>query len=207
MILSDKSGLGGAFFLWEMAVASAGAALGIHPFNQPDVELAKNLARGIMDGEGVAIPSGAEPVNTQDGTGLAAAISGWCASAKPGNYVGVQAYVDLSERNGEALQSLRLALRDRLGLATTVGIGPRFLHSTGQLHKGGPNTGLFLQLVDEPEKEVPIPETDTTFRAMIRAQALGDYRALLQRGRRVLRIGVGRDAAGGIERVAEVIRG
>ncbi len=138
-------------------------------------------------------------MNAQDGPSLVAAISSLCASAKPGDYVAIQAYLDLSGSTGEHLQSIRLALRGRLGLATTVGLGPRFLHSTGQLHKGGPNTGLFLQLVDDPAQEVPVPETDYTFKAMIRAQALGDYQALIQRGRRVLRVNVGRDAPAGLE--------
>jgi len=207
LVLSDEAGLGGAFFLWEIAVAGASAALGIHPFNQPDVELAKNLAREVMSRGDMAVPVGTEPVNAQDSPALVEAISTWCASANPGDYVAIQAYLDLSESTGEHLQSIRLALRGRLGLATTVGLGPRFLHSTGQLHKGGPNTGLFLQLVDEPAQEVPVPETDYTFKAMIRAQALGDYQALVQRGRRVLRINVGRDAEAGLELVLAAIRG
>lgn len=207
LVLSDRAGLGGAFFLWEVAVAGAGAALGIQPFNQPDVESAKILAREAMSRGDGAPPSDAEPVSALDGPGLTAAISGWCASAKPGDYAGIQAFLEPAEGTGHALQSLRLALRDRLGLATTVGFGPRFLHSTGQLHKGGPDTGLFLQMVDEPAEEVPVPETDYTFKAMIRAQALGDYRALLQRGRRVLRVSVGRDPAAGLECVLAAIRG
>ena len=193
--------------LWETAVAGACAALGIHPFNQPDVELAKNLAREVMSRGDLTVSGDAEPVKVQDGTGLVAAIASWCASARPGDYAGVQAYLEPGEGTLNALQSLRLALRGRLGLATTVGFGPRFLHSTGQLHKGGPNTGLFLQLVDEPAQEVPVPETDYTFKAMIRAQALGDYQALLQRERRVLRINVGRDAAAGLERLLAATRG
>ncbi len=206
LVLSDEAGLGGAFFLWEIAVAGASAALGVHPFNQPDVELAKNLARDVMSRRDMAVPDGSEPVNAQDSPALVAALSSWCASANSGDYVAIQAYLDLSESTREHLQSIRLALRGRLGLATTVGLGPRFLHSTGQLHKGGPNTGLFLQLVDEPAQEVPVPETDYTFKALIRAQALGDYQALIQRGRRVLRVNVGRDAPAGLELVLAAIR-
>ena len=207
MVLSDRAGLGGAFFLWEIAVAAAGAVLGIHPFNQPDVELAKELAREVMSRGNRDIRKDAEPVNAENSAVLAASISAWCASAKAGDYAAIQAYLDLSESTAEHLQSLRLALRDRMGLATTMGFGPRFLHSTGQLHKGGSNTGLFLQLVDEPADEVPVPETDYTFKAMIRAQALGDYQALLQRGRRVLRVNLGSDTAAGIELVLAAIRG
>ena len=207
MALSDRAGLGGAFFLWEIAVAAAGAVLDIHPFNQPDVELAKELAREVMSRGDGALPGDAGPVSALDGPGLTAAISAWRASAKAGDYVAIQAYLDLSEGTAGHLQSLRLALRDRMGLATTVGLGPRFLHSTGQLHKGGPDTGLFLQLVDEPAEEVPVPETDYTFKAMIRAQALGDYQALLQRRRRVLRVNLGADTAAGLEFVLAAIRG
>jgi transaldolase/glucose-6-phosphate isomerase len=105
----------------------------------------------------------------------------------------------------DALQQLRARLGSRTRVATTLGLGPRFLHSTGQLHKGGPDTGLFLQLVDQPQADLPVPETTYTFGELIRAQAAGDAMALEQRGRRLLRINLGTDAKAALERLAGMI--
>jgi transaldolase/glucose-6-phosphate isomerase len=105
-----------------------------------------------------------------------------------------------------ALQAMRVALRDATRLATTAGFGPRFLHSTGQLHKGGPNTGIFLQILDVPHEDVQVPETDYSFAAVIRAQAEGDYRALVQRQRRVLRVQLGEAAEAGLTRLVALVR-
>ncbi len=205
--LAEKADLGQEFFRWEVAVAAAGSVLGIHPFNQPDVELAKDLARKAMGGGGTGQEFDAEAVRIEPRQMLARAISAWLSWARPGDYVAVQAYLAPTADTESALQHVRLALRDRLHLATTVGYGPRFLHSTGQLHKGGPNTGLFLQLVDEPAGDLPVPGTDYTFGTLLRAQALGDYRALQQRGRRVLRVMLGRDGLGALAQLAEVLHG
>ncbi len=208
--LREKADLAQEMFRWEVAVAVAGAVLGIHPFNQPDVQLAKDLARQAMASQtqGSATPgdSAEDTVLTTEPQTLAQGLNAWLAAAQPGDYVAVQAYLAPTVQTTAALQSIRLALRDRLKLATTLGYGPRFLHSTGQFHKGGPNTGLFLQLVDEPEEDIPVPETDYTFGALIRAQAVGDYRALMQRERRVLRVNLGRDVAGGLARLAAALR-
>ncbi len=211
--LAEKADLGQEFFRWEVAVASAGAVLGIHPFNQPDVQLAKDLARQAMaqtaKGKGANPHSSeeAKEVSVTQRKALQQAATAWLAQTQAGDYVALQAYLAPSPDTTAALQQLRLSLRDRLRLATTLGYGPRFLHSTGQLHKGGPNTGLFLQLVDEPADDLPVPETDYTFGTLIRAQALGDYRALVQRGRRVLRVHLGKDVAGGLKRLAEILHG
>ena len=113
-----------------------------------------------------------------------------------GDYISLQAYLNPTPDTSSTLQKIRAKLRDRTKAATTVGFGPRFLHSTGQLHKGGPNTGVFLQIVDEPAEPLPVPETNYSFAQLIRAQAEGDYQALKQRGRRVLRVQLGRDTAG-----------
>ena len=208
--LQEKADLAQEMFRWEVAVAVAGAGLGIHPFNQPDVQLAKDLAREAMasGAQATATPGdGAEVSLSTTGTRtLARRLGIWLAAARPGDYLALHAYLAPTARTSAALQGIRLALRDRLKLATTLGYGPRFLHSTGQLHKGGPNTGLFLQLVDEPDEDIPVPETDYTFGAVIRAQALGDYRALMQRERRVLRLNLGRDVSGGLARLAEALR-
>lgn len=195
--------LGQEFFRWEVATAAAGAVIGIHPFNQPDVELAKDLARKAMAAKAKADESAA-PVPA-DSDRLAKAVSDWLASAKPGDYVALQAYLAPTEAMTERLTKLQQKLRDRTRLATTMGYGPRFLHSTGQLHKGGPNTGLFVQFVDSHAEPLPVPETDYSFSALIEAQALGDSQALRQRGRRILRVHLGRTAAEGLDRFTAVI--
>jgi transaldolase/glucose-6-phosphate isomerase len=202
-----KTDIGQEFFRWETAVAAAGAAIGIHPFNQPDVQLAKDLAKEAMakkDGERGA--KAKDEVSVASPSALRQEISSWLGKKKERDYVSVQAYLNPSARNTEALSALSTALRDRMRLAATMGYGPRFLHSTGQLHKGGPNSVLVLQLVDEPAEDLPVPETDYTFGALIRAQALGDFTALKQRRRRVLRINLGRDTESGLKQVLDIVR-
>ncbi|MGQ0568285.1 MAG: bifunctional transaldolase/phosoglucose isomerase [Armatimonadota bacterium] len=210
IMVMEKVDLGQEYFRWEVAVASAGAALGIHPFNQPDVQLAKDLAhqtitKGSGSGGRPAQGDGAEIFAARP-EALAQSLRAWTARIRPGDYVGVQAYLSPSDQTASALRAIRTALLDRLRVATTLGYGPRFLHSTGQLHKGGPNTGVYLQIIDDPEDDVPVPETNYTFGALIRAQALGDLHAREQRGRRVLRVNLGRDVAGGLRRMAEALR-
>ncbi len=207
--LSEIADVGQEFFRWEIAVAAAGAAIGIHPFNQPDVQLAKDLARQAMKktgGNGAAASSGAPAVDASNAASLRAAVQPCLSSARPGDYFGIDAYLAPTAATTAALARIRLALRDRAGAATMLGYGPRFLHSTGQLHKGGPNTGLFLQILDTPGEDVAVPETDYTFGELIRAQALGDYTALEQRGRRVVRIQLGHDVARGLANLEEVLR-
>ena len=199
--------IGEEFFRWELAVASAGAILGIDPFDQPDVEFAKELARKAMSAPaGTAAGSDVPTVPVEDSEALGKAARAWRDSAKPGDYIGIQAYLAPTEEATAALARLRAGLLERTDVATTFGYGPRFLHSTGQLHKGGPNTGLFLQIVDTPNVDVPVPGTDYTFGTIIRAQAVGDYQALRQKGRRVLRVNVGADALRGIERLDGALR-
>ena len=199
--LDDAYSLGREIFRWEIAVAAAGAALGIQPFDQPDVELAKDLARKAMARSGGQDPKSSEPgdaASTDGPAALQAAFDRWLAQARPEDYIALQAYLAPEAETGRALEDLRFGLLKKTGLATTFGYGPRFLHSTGQLHKGGPDEVLVLQLVDEPRGDLAVPETDFTFGALIRAQALGDYQALRQRGRRVLRVDLKSDPAGGI---------
>jgi len=199
--MPDAYALGREIFRWEVAVAAAGSVLGIHPFNQPDVELAKKLAReamarGASGGAGKASPEEAVPAD--DPAALRPAFDGWLGRARPGDYIALQAYLAPDDEMTKALQNLRLALLEKTGLATTLGYGPRFLHSTGQLHKGGPDEVLVLQLVDDPGRDLAVPETDFSFGALIEAQALGDFQALRQRGRRVLRVNLKADPAGGV---------
>lgn len=197
-------------FRWEIAVAAAGALLGIHPFNQPDVELAKDLARAVMKSEkaekgGRALLS-TDIVSSDDHGALGAKLKMWLAAARPGHYVALQVFLAARDETTIALECLRHELRDRLKLATTLDYGPRFLHSTGQLHKGGPNNGLFLQLIDDSESDLPVPETDYSFGTVLLAQALGDYRALEQRGRTVLRVRLTGQIDDALGRVMAVLR-
>jgi transaldolase/glucose-6-phosphate isomerase len=208
--LNDKADLGQEFFRWEVAVAAAGAALGIHPFNQPDVQLAKDLAKKAMDtttGGKKKTTKLKEEASASDAAALRQAVSSWLGKSKERDYVVVQAYLTPTSEHDAVLGNIAGALRDRLGAATTLGYGPRFLHSTGQLHKGGPNTALVLQIVDQPADNVVVPETDYTFGALIQAQAIGDFTALKQRRRRVLRVNLGSDTEGGLARLAEAVRG
>jgi transaldolase/glucose-6-phosphate isomerase len=198
--LAEREQLGGAMFEAEMATAVAGSILGIHPFNQPDVQVAKELARAAMAGE----LEGGAPIETAAAID-ATRLGEWLAARPENAYVGLSAYVPMTVGASSLLQSLRLHLRHLAGSATTVGFGPRFLHSTGQLHKGGPAAALFLQLVDEPASDQPVPETDFTFARLIAGQAEGDYRALQDRGRRVLRVGLGEDFEAGLETLVDTV--
>ena len=123
----------------------------------------------------------------------------------PGTYISLQAYLNPEPKISTGLEILRNILRDRSHAATTVGFGPRFLHSTGQLHKGGPDKGLFLQFVDQPSEDLAVPEKGYTFGDLIRAQAEGDYQALKSRNRRVLRIDLGEDAAASLTGICRLL--
>jgi transaldolase/glucose-6-phosphate isomerase len=184
--------LGGQVLLWEAATALCGALLGIHPFDQPDVAAAKAatnqvLAEGLTDRYGSrpgALANGAGSVSTEPTVPLASLLD----QLKPGDYLAIQAFVDPVSPVVDQLETARAALRDRFRVATTVGLGPRFLHSTGQLHKGGPNSGVFVQVVDDAAEDVPIPGRGYGFSTLERAQATGDLRTLRDRGRRVGRV-------------------
>ncbi|MGH3007812.1 MAG: glucose-6-phosphate isomerase [Gaiellaceae bacterium] len=170
--LPDPLALGAEFFRWEFAVAVAATYLEINPFDQPDVQAAKDKTNEVL-------ATGKEPALEPEGS-----IEELLAQAKEGDYVCVQAFVDPATDLTPLVDRLR---RDS-GLVVTHGYGPRYLHSTGQLHKGGPNTGLFLQVVDDPGDELPIPGKPFGFRRFIKAQAEGDFESLKARGRRVARI-------------------
>ena len=174
--LPDPYALGAEFFRWEFAVAVAGAYLEINPFDQPDVQTAKDKTNEVL-------ATGQEPELPVDGS-----VEELLAQAKDGDYVCVQAFVPPTPENDARIADLVADLRRQSGLVVTHGYGPRYLHSTGQLHKGGPNTGLFLQIVDDPGEELAIPGKPFGFRRFIRSQADGDYESLKARGRRVARI-------------------
>ena len=203
--LDDRYDLAREMYRWEMGVAAAGAILGIHPFNQPNVEAAKRLATEAMnaeDGAGGNVGGQTRTIVADDTGALQQAVGDWLGAADETSYLGVQAYLAPTAATEEALRTLQETLRDRTGLATTLGYGPRFLHSTGQLHKGGPPNGLFLQLVDTPSDEVSVPETDYTFTELIAAQATGDYQALQEADRTVLRV---RAEASDLSRLVDAI--
>jgi transaldolase/glucose-6-phosphate isomerase len=170
--LPDPYALGAEFFRWEFAIAVAGAYLEINPFDQPDVQAAKDKTNEVL-------ATGNEPELEPEGS-----IEELLAQAQEGDYVCVQAFVDPAADLGTLVDRLRR----ESGLVVTHGYGPRYQHSTGQLHKGGPNTGLFLQVVDDPGDELPIPGKPFGFRRLIRAQAAGDLETLKERGRRVARV-------------------
>jgi transaldolase / glucose-6-phosphate isomerase len=206
--VSDKHDLGQEFFRWEFAVAAAGSAIGIHPFNQPDVQLAKDLAKKAMESAG-STKGGKKPreqVGVADGDALRTGVASWLAKKKARDYVAVQAYIEPSADHTERLKGICALIQERLGAATTLGFGPRFLHSTGQLHKGGPNSVLVLQIVDQPADNLSVPETNYTFDALIQAQALGDFAALKQRRRRALRVDLGTDTVTGLNLLADSLR-
>jgi transaldolase/glucose-6-phosphate isomerase len=198
-VLDRPEDLGAAMFTAEMATAAAGSVLGIHPFNQPDVQVAKELARKAMAGQLV----GGAPIE-EVAPADAAALAAWLAARPESGYIGITAYLPMRAATEAALQNLRHRLRHLTGQATTIGFGPRFLHSTGQLHKGGP-PALFLQLVDTPAPDLPVPETEFSFGRLVAGQAEGDYRALVERGQTVVRVGLGDDVSAGLERLIEAV--
>jgi transaldolase / glucose-6-phosphate isomerase len=169
------------------------------------VQLAKDLSKKAMSDGGQAGAKLKEEVAAADSAALVKMVDGWLGKVKARDYVVVQAYLEPSSDNTAALATLCTALQNRLGIATTLGFGPRFLHSTGQLHKGGPNSALVLQIVDQPVDNLAVPETSYTFDALIQAQAIGDFTALKQRRRRALRVNLGSDTAGGLERLTAAI--
>jgi glucose-6-phosphate isomerase len=173
--LEDAIELGGEFFRWEFATALAGAVLGINPFDQPNVQEAKDATKRLL-------AQGDPPDPGYDDLGPLV------QQVRPGDYLAIQAYLPRNQETERRLHAARMRLRDRLKVATTLGFGPRFLHSTGQLHKGGPNTGVFIQIVEPPDEDAPIPGEPYTFGQLIAAQALGDLQSLREHGRRVARV-------------------
>ena len=184
----DPLDLGGEIFRWEFATAVAGHLLGINPFDQPNVQEAKDRTNEILNGK-----PGLEGRESQ---GIdEAALAGLLGSLKERDYFAITAYVASTAQNEQALNGIRLKVRDAKKVATTLGFGPRFLHSTGQLHKGGPDTGAFLQVTAEPVASVPIPGKPWGFAEVIAAQAAGDLSALQSRGRRAVSVHLGPDVA------------
>jgi glucose-6-phosphate isomerase len=171
--LEDPYEVGQEFFRWEFATAVAGSILGINPFDQPDVQAAKDKTNELL-------ASGEEPSLEPEGD-----LDDLLGQARDGDYVAIQAFID-PEREAELKPIVERA--HATGRPLAVGLGPRYLHSTGQLHKGGPNKGLFVQVVDDLGEELPIPGRPFGFRRLIAAQAAGDFQSLQERGRRIVRV-------------------
>ena len=223
--ISGRDLIGQEFFRWEVATAVAGAVIGINPFDQPDVEAAKVAARKLMEEfektgrlapetpileeHGLRLfadPQNAAALAQAAGTrALDAYLGAHFSRAGSGDYLALLAYIDRDRSNIEALEGVRKRLRDRLKVATAVGFGPRFLHSTGQAYKGGPNSGVFLQITHAPAEDLPVPGSTYGFAAVEQAQARGDLDVLAERGRRLLRVDLGADVAGGLKRLVQAI--
>ncbi len=217
--------LGQEFFRWEFATAVAGSIMQINPFNQPDVEAAKIEARKITDeyektgllppetpfieGEGLLLFSSekyaAELRGSSLGTTLRDILDTHLMQLLTGDYFAVLAYVQMNSETERLLQAIRERVLERTGVATCLGFGPRFLHSTGQAYKGGANNGLFLQITSDDAFDIPVPGQKYTFGVVKSAQARGDFQVLLDRGRRALRIHLGSDVIAALEKLKSLI--
>jgi hypothetical protein len=187
--------LGRIFFLAEFAVAVTGWVLEINPFDQPNVQEAKDNTKKVLD-------SGSVPSLEEAGD---AELRELLADSGPPNYVAIMGYLPPSRELDDAIGELRAAIRAATGAAVTFGYGPRFLHSTGQLHKGGPPNGRFLQLVDEPREDLEIPGANYSFGTLIAAQAAGDLQTLRGHGLPAQRVKLGGDPADAVRQLTERI--
>jgi transaldolase/glucose-6-phosphate isomerase len=222
IVLPDIYNLGQEFFRWEIATAVAGALLGINAFNQPDVEASKTETRKLTtEYESTGKLPSETPFFTGDGAKLyadlknaaelkgGATLTGFLkkhlARIGAGDYFAVLGYITMNEAHEEALQAIRLAVRDNKKVATVLGFGPRFLHSTGQAYKGGPNSGVFLQITCDDAVDILVPGQKYTFGVVKAAQARGDFAVLAERGRRALRVHVGKDVAAGLATLTNAV--
>lgn len=219
--LADPLDVGAEFVRWEIATAAAGIVLEIDPFDQPNVQESKDATKALLEAfrttgalpetmplvsePGISVTADPAALGDTPVT-VAGAIEQLLSLVRPGvDYVAILAYLPMDAPNVDRLQAIRAAIGKRTGAATTLGFGPRFLHSTGQLHKGGPDTGVFLQLTADPSKDLPIPGWSESFGTLIAAQALGDLTSLQRRGRRALRLHLA-DANVGLAWLEQVVR-
>jgi transaldolase/glucose-6-phosphate isomerase len=224
--VDDPYDLGEEFFRWEMATAVAGSILGIHPFDQPDVEASKSATRRLtaeyertgslpvetpmFTGDGIKLFTDERNANALttllDGEPtLAGYLTAHLSRLGAGDYFALLAYIEMNEAHERALQAMRVAVRDARRVATCVEFGPRFLHSTGQAYKGGPNTGVFVQITCDDAVDLPVPGQKYTFGVVKAAQARGDFEVLVERDRRALRVHLGSDVAGGLAKLQQVV--
>jgi transaldolase/glucose-6-phosphate isomerase len=222
IVLPDVYSLGQEFFRWEIATAVAGSLLGINAFNQPDVEASKTETRKLTSeyestgklpseaqfftGDGIKLYADLKnTVALKGGATLVGFLKKHLARIVPGDYFAVLGYITMNEAHEEALQTIRLAVRDNKKVATVLGFGPRFLHSTGQAYKGGPNSGVFLQITCDDAVDILVPGQKYTFGVVKAAEARGDFAVLAERGRRALRVHLGQDVAAGLATLAGAI--
>jgi transaldolase/glucose-6-phosphate isomerase len=213
------------FFRWEFATAVAGSIMEINPFNQPDVESAKIEARKLTDqyeqtgklpdespffeGDGIKLFTSekyaVELTENISEKSVESLLNAHLRQIKPNDYFALLAYIEMSETNEKLLQQIREKVLERAGVATCLGFGPRFLHSTGQAYKGGPNSGVFLQITSDDEFDLPVPGQKYTFGVVKSAQARGDFQVLLDRGRRALRVHIGSDVVEALKKLLVAI--
>jgi transaldolase/glucose-6-phosphate isomerase len=218
--LADKSRLAEQLFQWEIATAVAGSVIHINAFNQPDVESAKLRALQLahaFDKDGIKpqeIPLCSEHGLTIFAPSTLALVKSYTvhdclksllSGVQAGDYVGLAAFIEMSDEHQDLLQSIRTLIRDDKKVATCLGFGPRFLHSTGQAYKGGANTGVFMQLTADHDDDLAVPDHRFTFGFVINAQATSDYEELVKRGRRVVRIHLGKDVKTGLQTLKSII--
>ena len=226
IVVTDRYHLGQEFFRWEIAVAVAGAVLGINPFDQPDVEASKVKTRELTsEVEQTGRLPAETPILTAQGLALFAdernakaiaaaahdkSLAGWLgahlARLGPGDYCAVLAYIERKPAHIAVLQALRMVIRDRKRVATCLEFGPRFLHSTGQAYKGGPNSGVFLQITCDEAEDLAVPGQKYSFGMVKAAEARGDFDVLAERGRRALRVHLGPDVEAGLAALAAALR-
>ncbi len=219
--LNDAYDLASEFFIWEFATAVAGWRLGINPFDQPNVQESKDATRELLDyfkthgelqeqepliGDDTLTVYGSERSAPRLlNNSVTDALRAHLATVRAGDYLALLVYVEETTEIEATLQAIRTKLRDALHCATTTGYGPRFLHSTGQLHKGGPDTGVFIQITAADHADLTIPEEPYTFSVLKQAQALGDFRSLSAHGRRAIRVDLGTDALAGLQRLQALL--
>jgi transaldolase / glucose-6-phosphate isomerase len=220
--LPDIYNLGQEFFRWEIATAVAGAIIGINAFNQPDVEASKIETKKLtseyeekghlpsetpfFESDGLKLYADDKNAAALKGAGLVEVLKKHLDRVYASDYFGVLGYVPMNEQNEKTLQSLRMGVRDKKKVATVLGFGPRFLHSTGQAYKGGPNSGVFLQITHDHADDIPVPDQKYTFGVVQAAQARGDFAVLAERGRRALRVHLGTDVHAGLTKLSAAVK-
>jgi transaldolase / glucose-6-phosphate isomerase len=223
ILVPNTYNLGQEFFRWEVATAVAGSIIGIDAFNQPDVEASKVETRKLtseyettgklppetpfFEADGIKLyADDKNAAALKGGSNLTSVLKAHLDRIKPGDYFGVLGYITMNDAHEKALQTIRHAVRDNKKVATVLGFGPRFLHSTGQAYKGGPNSGVFLQITCDDAVDLPVPEQKYTFGIVKAAQARGDFAVLAERGRRALRVHLGKNVAKDLTKLGAAIR-
>jgi len=201
LTLQDAYDLGAEFFRWEFATAIAGAVIGVNPFDEPNVTESKNNTRRLLE----EFEQSGSFSSEQSSRSTLSQVNTFLRQASPGDYVAIQAYLPYTDAVAQRLNRLRGLIREQFSVPVTVGYGPRFLHSTGQLHKGGENNVLALQLTYDPDEDALIAGEPFSFGTLIRAQALGDFEALRTHQRRVMRLHLGRELEASLDKLIDAV--